>query len=137
MKKSALSYVQTAAFTFWWWGQSLLPDVRIGDFASISPYDRRDEMASNYRLEASDTTWAIVDIATDAPARLDGIPLVTMEAAEARHMLRILYGIDQIRTNSRWWAKLAKKRAKMITSSEDVPAVEFEPLRPFVSSNWT
>ncbi|MBB4239095.1 hypothetical protein [Rhizobium esperanzae] len=94
-------------------------------------------MASNYRLEARDTTWAIIDIATDAPARLDGIPLVTMEAAEARHMLRILYDIDRIRTNSKWWAKLVKKRAKMIASSHDVQAVEFEPLRPFGSSNWT
>ncbi|MGO6791406.1 hypothetical protein ACCT17_35945 [Rhizobium ruizarguesonis] len=92
-------------------------------------------MVSNYRLEASDTTWAIIDKATDAPARLDGIPLVTMDAAEARHMLRILYGIDRIRNNSQWWAKLAKKRAKTITP--DVQAVKFEPLRPFVTSIWT
>lgn len=94
-------------------------------------------MASNYRLNASDTSWAIIDNATDAPVRLDGIPLVTMEAAEARHMLRILDGIDQIRTTSKWWANLAKKRAKMMTSSGAVQAVEFKPLRPFASSNWT
>jgi len=93
-------------------------------------------MASNYRLKASDTSWAIIDKATDAPARLDGISLVTMEAAEARHMLRILDGIDQIRTTSKWWANLAKKRTK-IGSSGAVQAVEFKPLRPFVSSNWT
>jgi hypothetical protein len=69
-------------------------------------------MASNYRLKASDTSWAIIDNATDAPARLGDIPLVTMQAAEALHMLRILDGIDQIRTTSKWWANLAKKRAR-------------------------
>lgn len=94
-------------------------------------------MASNYRLQANDTTWAVIDEATGAPARLDGIPLVRMEATEARHMLCILDGIDRIRTTSKWWAELSKERAKMTTFPGAAQAVEFKPLRPFSSSKWT
>ncbi|MGR9257475.1 hypothetical protein [Rhizobium leguminosarum] len=91
-------------------------------------------MASNYRLQASETTWAIIDKEIDTPALLDAKPLVRMEATKARHMFRILDGIDGIRTTSKWWAELATERAKMPCA---VQALEFKPLRPFVSGNWT
>lgn len=112
--------------------------MRTKPFGSLLPLDLRgNEMASNYRLHASDATWTIIDKATDAPARLDGIPLVTMEAVEAKHMLRILDGIDRVQASSKWWAKQARKRARMLTSSEADEPVEFQSLRPFRWFNWT
>jgi hypothetical protein len=50
----------------------------------------------SYSLCADDNgTWSIVDEATQAAAKIDGICLSHMDSEEARQMLKVLRGIEQ------------------------------------------
>ena len=89
-------------------------------------------MAGEYRLCSEGESWSIVDQATQEPARLDGVPLSSMEAEEAKHMLVILKGIDRVRSASRKSASIAKKIRPQRVKVSSPPIVHdmFEMLRP-------
>ncbi|WP_208248323.1 hypothetical protein WGT02_08330 [Rhizobium sp. T1470] len=54
--------------------------------------------------------WSIIDKATHMPARLDGVPLVSLEADEAKDMRAILEGIDRIRSDKACWVSFVKQQ---------------------------
>ncbi|WP_245306723.1 MULTISPECIES: hypothetical protein [unclassified Rhizobium] len=89
-------------------------------------------MAGEYRLYSEGKSWSIIDQATLEPARLDGVPLSSMEAEEARHMLIILKGIDRVRSASRKSASIAKRTrpARVTISPPPIVRDMFEMLRP-------
>ncbi|CDM58750.1 hypothetical protein LPU83_3100 [Rhizobium favelukesii] len=85
-----------------------------------------------YRLCMNVEGWSIIDQATLAPVRLDGVPLASMKSDEAKHMLSILKGIDRVRAASRWWASFAKKKRPPAQRTRiEAPGLgDFEVLRP-------
>ena len=89
-------------------------------------------MAGDYRLCSEGAFWSIIDQATQEPARLDGVPLSSMEAEEAKHMLVILKGIDRVRSASRKSASIAKKMRpqRVNVASSPIAHDMFEMLQP-------
>ncbi|WP_088702674.1 hypothetical protein [Rhizobium sp. R693] len=93
-------------------------------------------MAGEYRLCSQGEFWSIIDQATQEPARLDGVPLSSMDAVEAKHMLAILKGIDRLRSASRKSVSMAKKMRpqSVMVSSPPIVYEMFEMLRPLTGS---
>ncbi|MBB3319797.1 hypothetical protein FHT77_005714 [Rhizobium sp. BK181] len=89
-------------------------------------------MAEEYRLRMEGEHWSIIDEATLEPARLDGVPLATMEAVEAKYMLKILQGLDRVRKASKRSASMVKKHGiKTVRISPVQPVTDaFAPLKP-------
>lgn len=54
-------------------------------------------MARRYSLRIDNDLWSIIDIATQDPAKLDGVVLSRMPPGEARQMLKILKNIERLR----------------------------------------
>jgi|UPI00068D1BE1 hypothetical protein len=68
---------------------------------------------SKYILVQDDDKWSIVDEATQAPAKIDGVWLAHMQHDEARQMIKILRGIDVIRGASTRTAVSAKRLGRL------------------------
>jgi hypothetical protein len=54
-------------------------------------------MSRRYSLRADNDLWSIVDVATQDPAKLDGVVLSCMRSGEARQILKILKNIERLR----------------------------------------
>ncbi len=91
-------------------------------------------MADEYRLRLEGEYWSIIDEATHEPARLDGIPLSSMAADEAKYMLKILKGLERVRKASKRSAKLAKRSRTKATEASPSAMLNdvFAPLRPLI-----
>ncbi|KQV68412.1 hypothetical protein ASC90_12440 [Rhizobium sp. Root1220] len=58
--------------------------------------------------------WSIVDEATQSPVRLDGVSLSAMSKDEARQMLKVLRGIDAVRSASTKAAAFARRLGRQL-----------------------
>jgi hypothetical protein len=65
---------------------------------------------AGFRLCMKDVGWSIIAKARHTPVRLDGVPLVSVEADEANDIKAILEGIDRIRSDKACRVSFVKQR---------------------------
>jgi hypothetical protein len=67
---------------------------------------------TNFSLRMDGEVWSIIDEATQAIAKMDGIHLTNMPQDEAHHMLKLLKAIEQLRRQSIRASTSAKRFAR-------------------------
>jgi hypothetical protein len=67
---------------------------------------------TNFSLRMDGDMWSIIDEATQAIAKMDGIRMTNMPQDEAHHMLKLLKAIEKLRRFSIRASTSAKKLTK-------------------------
>lgn len=68
---------------------------------------------SKYELCVDGEKWAIIDEATQSPAKIDGVRLSQMGYDEARQILKVLRGSETVKSASTKAAASTRRLAKL------------------------